>query len=145
MGRLKPAIADCPSPVTMTMDDGALTTAVALNVRAGNPLTVAVSVCAPGAVPSVHAPTPAMPCALVTTCGGATLPPPAVTAKVTMVPLTGLLYASVTRTAGAIGTTVPTPDVWLSPALVATPAGGPAVAVAVNVRGVTPATMADAF
>src|SRR4051812_33307939 len=77
-----------------------------------------------------------MPLAFVVTTppAGVTLPLPAITAKVTLVPAaTGLLFASVTSTAGFVVTAWPTVAVWPSPADSITCAAVPAVPVAVKV------------
>ena len=54
-----------------------------------------------------------MPVALVaTTVGAPSVPPPPVTAKVTLTPATGLSVASRTRTDGGAPTAVPTVALW---------------------------------
>ncbi len=55
------------------------------------PPLVAVRVLAPAIVPSIQLPSVAMPLALVVGEAPVTEPPPPVTAKVTLTPLTGLL------------------------------------------------------
>ena len=91
------------------------------------PSQVAVRVLAPTVVPSVQPPTVAMPEASVVTVGPPAMPPPpAVTAKVTLAPLTGLSCASVTMTLGAVATAIPATAVWASPAFRAICAAGPA-------------------
>src|SRR5258708_4782451 len=100
--------------------------AVAVNVTGLplNPETAAVNVFVPAALPSFHAVSAAIPELLVFTVNGpATKPPPvlicplpAVTVKVTVVPVTGLLNASRTKTAGGVVTLVLTVADWLLPA-----------------------------
>jgi hypothetical protein len=119
---------------------------VAVNVT-GLPVSVpevAVRVFVPAALPSVQPPTVATPLALVVWLPPPMLPPPDATANVTATPAIGLLFASVTMTAGAIGTGVPAVAVWLLPALTAMRAAGPAltVTVAVAVTTVVPFTLA---
>jgi hypothetical protein len=81
-----------------------------------SPVLVAVSVLPPGIGPRVQLPIVAIPLALVVWVAPVTLPPPEATAKVTVIPATGLLRASRTRTLGAIGTADPAGAVWLLPA-----------------------------
>src|SRR6185437_15291186 len=84
---------------------------VALNVTGlpppENPVAVAVSVLAPAVVPSFQLVIVAIPLALVV-AGFVPLnePLPTPMAKVTVTPATGLPFASVTRTAGAVATLV---------------------------------------
>jgi len=82
------------------------TVPVAENVVLSAP-TLAVSVFAPAAVDSVHEPTVATPLASVVAGLPVTLPSPEA-AKLTLTPDTGFPYASVTVTAGAVPTAVPT-------------------------------------
>src|SRR3954452_6087574 len=77
---------------------------------------VAVNVLAPAVVPSFHDPAVATPSLPVTRARPVPVPPPEATAKVTATPETGLPYASVARTAGAVATGVSTVADWLSPA-----------------------------
>ena len=72
------------------------------------PVAVAVSVFAPAMLPSTQAPTVAMPDAPVVCAAPTTEPAPAVAAKLTAAPETGLSNASVTRTEGAVPTAWPT-------------------------------------
>ena len=109
--------------------------AVAVNVAGARPLTVAVNEFAPATVPNVQPPTAASPDAFVVAVAAVVEPPPLATAKVTVTPLTRLLLASRTTTAGSVATAVPTVADWLFPAEIVTLAGAPAVAVAVNVAG----------
>ena len=60
-----------------------------------------------------------------------TEPPPEATAKVTLMPETGLSLASVTSTLGSVATDVPTVAVWPPPAFAVILAAGPAVVVKV--------------
>src|SRR5207237_486853 len=93
------------------------------------PGAVAVSVFWPAAVPSVQVPTVAMPPASVVWLAPVMLPFPAVTAKVTATPGTGLPLASFTITEGAICTAVPAVTVWLLPAFTAIWVAAPAIRV----------------
>ena len=72
------------------------------------PALVTVKVFAPAVVPSIQLPTVAIPAASVVAVPPVMLPPPEATAKVTDTPETGLLFASVTNTLGAVETAVPT-------------------------------------
>ncbi len=56
-------------------------------------------------------------------------PPPEATAKVTATPDTGLLFASVTSTLGAMATAVPTVADWLLPAFRVILVGGLTVVI----------------
>src|SRR5881396_1088103 len=98
----------------------------------------AVSVLLPAVVPRVQAVTTAIPLASVDTAvTGLTAPPPVVTANVTATPATGLLNWSRTSTAGVVATAVPTVADCVLPAWIVSCAAAPAVAVAVNVTGLT--------
>ena len=70
-------------------------------------------------MPSVQLPTVAIPLALVVAISAVALPPPVATAKVTLTPLTTLLFASFTITLGAVVTALPAVAVWLLPAFIA--------------------------
>src|ERR1019366_3435698 len=109
-----------------------------------SPALAAVKVFAPANAPSVQLPTVAMPLALVVCAPPARLPPPVATANVTLTPLTGLLFASLTSTLGGVATAVPLVAVWPLPALIAICVAAPAAPVAVKVRGdpVTPIAVA---
>jgi hypothetical protein len=61
----------------------------------------------PAAVPSVQLVAVAIPFLLVTFDIGDTEPPPLVTAKVTVTPLSGVLFASLIITLGGVDTAVP--------------------------------------
>jgi len=79
------------------------------------PATVAVTVFAPAAVPSVQLASVAMPLAFVITIdGGAIVPPPDVMANVTLTPDTGTAPAPVTNTLGGAATTVPAVADWVT-------------------------------
>ncbi len=102
------------------------------------PVAVAVTVFVPATVPSVHEVSVAIPLAFVTTgvaVTGTMLPPPAVTAKVTATPATGLLSASRTSTDGATATGSPTVSDWVVSEFDVICDAAPAVPVAVNVTG----------
>lgn len=82
-----------------------------------SPVAVAVSEFGPAVVPRVHELMDAMPVApVVAGLVPVSDPPPVATAKVTDTPGTGLLFASVTRTAGAVATAVPATALCPSPA-----------------------------
>jgi hypothetical protein len=87
---------------------GALPVAVNVADDPASPAAVAVRVLGPAVGPNVQLVTAAMPSPLVfMAVGGSTVPPPAVTWKVTGTPLTGLLSPSVTLTDGAMATALP--------------------------------------
>jgi hypothetical protein len=142
-----PTVALWLFPAFTAIDAAVPAVPVAVNVT-GLPESVpevAVSVFVPAVVPSVQLVTVAMPSLPVRTAVvGATVPPPDATAKVTLVPATGLLKASCTITAGRVATAVPTVALWLFPAFTAIDVAVPAVPVAVNVTGlpVSPADVA---
>jgi hypothetical protein len=74
-------------------------------------VAVTVLLFVPAVAPSCHELNAAMPAPFVTTVlplGELIEPPPLATANVTLTPDTGLLFASVTNTVGAVGTAVPT-------------------------------------
>jgi len=126
---------------------GAPAVPVAVNVMGlpVSPLAVAVRVLVPGADPRVQDETAATPLAIVATgVVGFTVPPPDATANVTATPATALPNGTVTSTAGAVGTAVPTVAVWLLPALIAiVPAAAlVTVTVAVWVTVTVPFTVA---
>jgi hypothetical protein len=97
------------------------------------PTAPAVSVFAPAVAPSVQLPTVAIPDAFVVVLAPVNDPAPLPMKKLTLAPLTGLLFASRTFTDGATVTAVPATAVCPSPALTMIEPGAPAVAVAVNV------------
>ncbi len=72
-----------------------------------SPADVARKVLAPAVVPSV-AVVETVPSAALVVLIGLTLPPPANALQVTAVPLTGLLYWSVTFATSSVGSAVPT-------------------------------------
>jgi hypothetical protein len=99
----------------------------------------AVSVLLPAVEPSVQLPTVAIPEAFVACEAPVTEPPPLATANTTITPLTGIPLASVTVTAGATATAVPTVALCPSPADFTIEVGGDAggaTPVAVKVTGV---------
>jgi hypothetical protein len=115
---------------------GAPAMPVAVNVT-GLPLSVpevAVSAFVPATVPRVQETAVAMPLAFVDTgVVGFTVPPPAVTAKVTGTPDTGLPFASLTITDGGVPTAVFTVAVCALGALLASWVAAPAVTVTLAV------------
>src|SRR3954471_20398193 len=113
-------------------------TPVAVNVTCNAP-AVAVSVLGPAVAPSVQPPTVAIPLAFVVAVPSVTLPPPVVAVNVTVAPDTGLLFASLTSTAGIVATADPAVADCASPAFLLIAAIGPTVAVAVNVTVSEPA------
>src|SRR5882762_6057316 len=115
---------------------------VAENVAAVRPAGVAVSVFCPACVPRVQLPTVARPVAPVFFVPPVSPPPPSATLNVTVTLSTGLPNWSVTRTVGATGTALFTVIDWLSPAVLVTVAGAPAMPVAANATGVTPDAVA---
>src|SRR5437899_5237853 len=118
------------SPVATTLSGKS--TPVAVNVAVEAPARLAVSVLLPGVGPRFHAPTRAMPAASEVGLPPVTLPPPDATAKLTLSPPIGLPNASVTLTAGAIGTAAPTAARCWSPSTTARSDGGPTTPVALN-------------
>jgi hypothetical protein len=116
-------------------EQAALAVAVAVKVTAGKPAAVAVSVLVPVAAPSVQLPTVATPDAFVTCDPPVNVPPPLATANITVIPLTGLPFASRTVTEGGTATAVPVGAVCASPAVFVIAAADPATEVAVNVMG----------
>ena len=118
--------------------DAATIAPVAVKVAESAP-AVAVSVFGPGAVPSVHDPTVAIPSALVTALSPVALPPPLATAKTTVTPGNGSSIAPSTITLGATATAVPAGALWRSPAFGKRKDGGTAPTVIVaDVAGVRP-------
>ena len=116
--------------------------AVAVKVTGARPATVAVREFAPTA-PRVHDPTVAMPAAFVVCVAPVIAPPPEATANVTATPADGWPMPLSTRTDGATPTATPVAVDWPLPALMASEPIGFGMAVAANVAGVTPATVAD--
>src|SRR5574341_2120782 len=133
MSSVNPAVMRLGLPVTVR-EAAAAGRAVApictFMVSPGPRSTNALSAFAPVTVPRVQLPTRATPVASVVGVAPATLPPPAVTAKVTPTPGTGLLSASRTTTLGAVANARPTTAACPSPSLMASEPGGPASAVA---------------
>ena len=133
---LPPLSAICVAPVT-TLD------ALIVSGELVRPALVAVSVFTPATGPSVQLPTVAMPCVFVTAVPPVIAPPPVATAKVTVTPPTGLLFASRTSTLGGTATAVLMLPVVLPPfndICVAAPAAP--VAVIVSGEFVSPALVA---
>src|SRR5436190_5029959 len=115
----------------------------------GPPLTVALSVLllVPAVVPSVHELSAAMPEAPVTTVapvGEEIEPAPAVTAKTTLTPETGLEFASRTTTLGATAVAVLTVAICALPPLTERLPADPDVPVAENVTGLPASPVAVA-
>ena len=109
--------------------------AVAVNVTGGKPETVASMVLAPTVGPRIQLPTVATPLAFVVAVPPVTLPPPPVTAKVTLAPATPLPRASLSLAAGGTGTARPIGEVWPLPLLVGAKSSvvaGPASAIALK-------------
>ena len=133
---LPPLSAICVAPVT-TLD------ALIVSGELVRPALVAVSVFTPATGPSVQLPTVAMPCVFVLAVPPVIAPPPVATAKVTVTPPTGLLFASRTSTLGGFATAVLMLPVVLPPfndICVAAPAAP--VAVIVSGEFVSPALVA---
>ena len=114
----------------------------ALKVTLGSPEAVATTTLRPMDVPSRQDVSEAIPLALVVAGDPTTLPPPEVTAKVTVMPDTGMPDASRTTTLGGSATLVPTGADWVVWETATIVTGCPAVPVAVKVTGVTPAATA---
>ena len=107
------------------------------------PVLDAVSVLTPAVAPSVQLVSVATPFAFVTAVAPVIDPPPLVTAKVTVMPATGLLFASRTTTLGGTATAVFTVAAVLPPfneSCVAAPA--PPVTVMVSGEFVRPGLVA---
>ena len=85
----------------------AVPVAVKVTGEPDSPLPVAVRVFVPAVVPSVQLPTVAIPLLLVVAVKPVAEPPPDATAKVMVMPLTGLLLASFTITPGDVATAAP--------------------------------------
>jgi hypothetical protein len=91
------------------------TVPVAIKIT-GEPVSVplvAVSVLVPAVGPMVQLPTVAIPAEFVVADAELTVPPPPITVKVTLTPLTGLPLASLTMTLGGVATAVLTAAFWL--------------------------------
>src|SRR5688572_17999039 len=111
---------------------------VAVNVTTVSPVTVAVRLFVPDAVPSVQLPNRAMPAVSVSALAPVMLPPPPVTANTTGTAASDEPPAFVTRTAGAVGTVAPTGPLCPLPATATTLAGPLDVAIVnANVAGVS--------
>src|SRR5437773_564178 len=117
--------------------------AVAWNVTvSGIPGAVARMAFGPVLVPNIQKLGAATPSGPDETVSGCTKLPPRTGTNDTRMPATAFPAASVTRTAGRIGTCVFASAVWLSPAASVILTAAPGVAVAVNVAGLAPATLA---
>ena len=90
---------------------------------------VAVKVCVPAVEPSTQLPTAAIPFEPVVADDPDIKPLPVGTAKLTVAPLTGLLFTSLTITLGGISTAVLTGADWLFPAFTAICVAAPATGV----------------
>src|SRR5688500_17187762 len=93
---------------------GAGVVPVAVKRTGGNPATTASTTFSPAVGPSVHEPDVAIPSAFVSVCVNCTEPPPVTWNRTSML-FTGRPEASLTRTAGATGVTVPAVAVWVVP------------------------------
>ncbi len=127
----------CPSPPAGVICDAPAAVALILNVTVVSLpaiVAVAVVVCVPINIPSVRN-VCACPFASVVEVAGSTDPPPDAAAHVTVTPVTGFPFASLTSTTCGVCRRVATCPVRLSPELFAMVADGPAVPVAVNVTG----------
>ena len=122
-----PTAAVWSAPAAMAIFTAAPGVPVAWKVTRGaaSPAQVAVMTLAPAVVPSVQ-PTLAMPAASVVADVLPQEPPPAVAAKSTVTPLTGLPCLSTTMTLGAVATAVPATAFWASPACTCRASAGPA-------------------
>ena len=112
---LVPTRALWPLPWLIEMRDGGPTLPVAVNVMVtfGTAALVAISVLAPGTLPSVQLPTVATPLDPVVTVPPVRLPPPEVTANVTVAPATTAPLEFFTSTLGNVVTAAPAVPVWL--------------------------------
>ncbi len=111
-----PTTATCRSPLTTVTFAGGPTVAVAAKVAASaTPDVEAVSVWAPGTVPTVHA-VAAVPSVEVTTVAGLTVPLPTAGANVTLRPATAFPRRSCSFTLMVFASTAPTVAVCASPA-----------------------------
>src|SRR6266550_4704146 len=137
MATAVPTVAACVSPAWIVSCVAAPAMAVAVNVTGVAVPAVAVSVLAPADVPSVQDVIVAIPLASVMTAVGLTVPLPDATAKRTGTPAVGLSNWSRTSTAGGVATAVPTVPECVGPAWIVSCVATPAVAVAVNVTGLT--------
>jgi hypothetical protein len=76
--------------------------AVMVNGEPVSPVLVATTVLLPASAPNVQLPSVAIPLAFVVCVAPVTEPPPLPTAKFTITPATGLLFASFTITLGGV-------------------------------------------
>src|SRR5205807_1334479 len=137
VGKVVPTVPVCPSPPAGVICDAPAAVALILNVTVVSVpaiVAVAVVVCVPINIPSVRN-VCACPFASVVEVAGSTDPPPDAAAHVTVTPVTGFPFGSLTSTTCGVCRRVATCPVRLSPELLAMVADGPAVPVAVNVTG----------
>src|SRR5688572_6237075 len=134
----------CPSPDVLVSVAGTSGVPVTVTVAAVRPGTLAVTACAPTPVPNVKR-ARATPSARVVDVAGEMLPPPPVTAHVTVAPGTTSPLASSTRTAIESASAAPTVAVvpWPTTGTMRALAGS--VAVAVNCAAASAATCADTW
>src|SRR5690348_57093 len=131
-----PMVSLCASPLTYTRFFAAPEMPVATKITESPPSAVARSLFCPVVGPRCQLVTVARPNPLVLIADvGVTTPPPATTANVTAIPLTGLPNWSVTFADGATGTAESTNALWLSPAALSRATAAPWVAVAPNETG----------
>ena len=132
-----PAVADWLVGLFAAIVAPAPAVPVAVNVT-GLPVSepeVAVRVLLPAVGLSVQLPTVATPLVLVVWVPPVIVPLPGATANVTVTPVTGFPFASLTITDGGALTAVPAVADWLVGLFAAIVAPAPAVPVAVNVTG----------
>src|SRR5258705_1399598 len=126
----------CPSPPGNPIVLARDANPSALNVTAGRPVAVAVSVFKPARRPRVHEGDRAMPAvSVVTVAGVPMLPPPRLMVNVTGTPPIAFPYWSLTRAAGFMETALPTSALWPSPANAVSCEATSTRPVAVNVIG----------
>ena len=134
-GSVAPTVSFCRSPPFLVIRDAPPIVAVIVKVTVAGPLwsvAVAVVVCVPGVTPRVRV-VVACPLTSVVEKLGFTDPPPVAARQSTRTPETGFPPASLTSTSCGVASVVPTCPVSGSPELLTSDAGGPTVAVAVNV------------
>src|SRR5688572_25699324 len=126
-----PAIPEAVKVTGLPLGTAAVAVTVLLLVPAVGPSVQLVAV----AIPETFVETVAGP-------AGTTVPPPAVTAKVTATPGTGLPLASVTLTEGGAATVLLTLALWLVTEFAAITAGAPApIVTPPEVTGVSPGAL----
>src|SRR5437588_506403 len=119
----------------MVADGPAMPAAVKVTGLPVSDPEVAVRVLLPAVGLSVQLPTVATPLVLVVWVPPVIVPLPGATANVTVTPVTGFPFASLTITDGGALTAVPAVADWLVGLFAAIVAPAPAVPVAVNVTG----------